>query len=171
MAIWQYDITLVPRAAVLRQHGTIPSELPGYRAVWNPEDVMNESYPNYWRGFMPPESFSAEIESLLSPSQSWSQDALMYGTEDGNTIKIWRGADITVRLDVRSPDLELLRAIIEFADKHNLLLVSDTRGQPLEPSFESVIEDIRSSSAYRFCKDPMGYIERLKDEYGEQARR
>jgi hypothetical protein len=161
MAVWQYDIALVPRAGVVRQHGNIPAELPGYRAVWNPESESEQPSPNYWAG-VAPESFSEEIEAILPPCPSWSADALMYGVEDGHTIKIWKGEEITFRFDVRTPDVDLLRSIVDFARRHDLLLVPDTKGQPFEPSLEAIIEDLRSSDACGFCKDPESYLRSLE---------
>jgi len=42
MAIWQYDIALVPRTGVICEDGIIPDELPGYRAVSNPGDQVEQ---------------------------------------------------------------------------------------------------------------------------------
>ncbi|MCI0536247.1 MAG: hypothetical protein L0Z50_13555 [Verrucomicrobiales bacterium] len=168
MAIWQYDIGLVPRLGVIRLHGIIPAELPGYRAVWNPEEGAEKPLPNYWDDGLPPASLAGEIAAMLPVGSSWSADALMYGAEDSHCVKIWKTDGITFRFDLRRPDLSLLRSIVDFADRHGLLLVPDTRGQPMEPSFEGIIADMRTSDAYRFCKDPEAYLRSLK--YRNDAR-
>lgn len=168
MAVWQYDIALVPRSGVIREHGIIPDELPGYRAVWNPQDQVDQAFPNYWEGGIAPESLSGEVEAFLPMTSSWSADAVMYGDAVSHRIEIWRRDSIKFRFDVRRPDLHLLQYVVDFARRHDLLMVPDSAGHPMEPSFDRIIADIRGSDAYSFCKDPDGFLNSLKNRLSEQ---
>jgi hypothetical protein len=158
MAVWQYDLALVPRTGIIRLHGEIPKELPGHRAVWQPETGLNEVFPNYWEGLKPPESLRSEISRLLPPLESWSDRALMFGEKRGNLIKLWLGEALYLSFDLRRLDLDLLRAVIELAKEQDLLWVSDTLGQPIVADLERVLQDMQSSDAHRFCKDREAYL-------------
>lgn len=164
MAVWQYDVALVPRAGVIRHHGMIPDELPGFRAVWHPEQEPEREWPNYWADGESPEALAEEISAVLRPCRSWSDNALMFGEEEGHKLELWRGESMTFRFDLRKPDLELLRAVVALAQAHDLLWVSDTLGRPTAPELQHVIKDIQASDAYRFCKDPLGYFKSLPKE-------
>ncbi len=164
MAVWQYDVALVPRAGVIRHHGMIPSELPGYRAIWHPEPESERESPDYWAEGERPEALAEEIGAILPPCRSWSDHALMFGDEEGHKLELWKGESVTFRFDLRKPDLVLLRAVVAFAQAHDLLWVSDTFGRPTSPEFQEVIRDIQASDAYRFCKDPVGYFMSLPKE-------
>ncbi|HEX5220979.1 MAG TPA: hypothetical protein VFZ59_15550 [Verrucomicrobiae bacterium] len=161
MAVWQYDVSLVPRSGVVLHHGGIPEELPGYRAVMNPDEMETGPFPNYWDNGPSPEVLAREIAHLLPPAKSWSADAIMFGPEDGHRLEIWKTGDIQLRFDAGHPDFTLLRAFVEFAQRHDLLCVSDTRGQPIEPTYESILADLLDSNAVRFCKDPEAYLKSL----------
>lgn len=155
----------------MRQHGEIPDELPGYRAVWDPETGAAEDAPNYWRGSPPPETLASEIGRMLPQCKSWSEKALMFGDEDGNTARIWLGEELEFRFDLRRPDLDLLRAVVGLAASHSLLWVSDRIGGPLPPDLDKVLLDIQASDAYHFCRDPQAYLKSLPKEarLGEQG--
>ena len=164
MAVWQYDVALVPKAGIIRHHGSVPDELPGHRAVWNPQDTMDEASPNYWQGAEPPERLAQEIEHILPPIPSWSGKALMFGNGQGHRMEIWLADEIRFRFDLRHFDLDLLRSVVRFARTHGLLWVSDTHGCPIPPELERVIQDIQVSDAYRFCQNPEGYLKALPKE-------
>lgn len=161
MAVWQYDVSLLPRGGVIRHHGKVPDELPGYRAVWCPEEGLEEVYPNYWTGIEPPESLVRDLACLMPALRSWSEDAVMFGKEDGNKMEVWLGESLKFRFDMRNPDFKLLRAVVTFAQCHDLLWVSDTFGRPLLPDFEPVFQDLMTSDAYQFCLDPEAYLRSL----------
>jgi hypothetical protein len=164
VAVWQYDVALVPRAGVIRLHGQIPDELPGFRAVWNPEEELERESPTYWAEGEGPEALADEIGASLHPCPSWSDHALMFGDEKGHKLELWKGESVIFRFDLRKPDMELLRAVVRFAQAHDLLWVSDTFGRPTLPELQPIIRDIQASDAYRFCSDPLAYFESLPKE-------
>lgn len=148
MARWQYDVMLVPRAGVIRRCGGIPDEIPGCRTVWREGDAEDESSPDYWEGGPSPGSLEAGIGALLPAAESWCAEARMYGDGDGHRIEIWRcGGGIRFRYDVRDPDPGLLQAVLDLARWHDLLVVSETSGRPVEPSVGAVLADIRTTRA------------------------
>src|ERR1022692_4794579 len=123
MAVWHYEVALVPRAGIIRHHAGIPEELPGYRAIWNPEEGADEMFPNYWVDSLP-EHLAEEIRGILPQFESWSDDALMFGKNETNRIVIRLGHDLDFRFDLREPDWNLLRWVAEFAQAHDLFWVS-----------------------------------------------
>jgi hypothetical protein len=161
MAVWQYKGSLVPRAGIINLHRNIPEELPGYRGVWEPELQGDEVYPNYWQGDSP-KRFVGEVASMLPAGTHWSDRALLFGDMQGDRVDIWDD-DFTFRFDLRTPDLELLRAMIDFANRHNLLWISENQGRPIAPTFAEVLTDVQTSGAYQFCKEPIAYLMSLKN--------
>jgi hypothetical protein len=162
MAVWQYKGALVPRAGIIKLHGHIPEELPGYRGLWKAEFETDDVYPNYWQG-EGAERFAGELASMLPAGTHWSDRALLFGDLEGNRVEIWQGDELAFRFDLREPNLELLRAMIDFANRHDLLWVSEQTGRPMAPTFAEVLTDVQKSDAYQFCKEPVAYLRSLKN--------
>src|SRR5688572_20331364 len=152
MAVWQYKGSLAPRAGIIKLHGNIPEELPGYRGLWEPEPLTDEVYPNYWQAESP-KMFASELAALLPAGIHWSERALLFGDMQGDRVDIWDD-DFAFRFDLRTPNMELLRAMTDFANRHDLLWVSENMGRPT-PTFAEVLTDIQKSGAYQFCKEPI----------------
>jgi hypothetical protein len=157
MAVWHYKGSLVPRAGILRHHGLIPEELPGYRGVWNPEEEPDTPDLNYWVTGSP-QDLELEIEAMLPLFPSWSSNARMYGENSTDRLIVWLGDGLSFRFDLRQPNLDLLRRVAEMAKRHDLLWVSENLGRPIDSEFKLLLEDIMQSNAYRFCKGPKEYL-------------
>ena len=140
MAIWQYKGSLVPRAGILKLHGHIPEALPGCRGLWEPELKADEVYPNYWKAESP-KVFASELATLLPSGTHWSDRALLFGDMRGDRVEIW-DEDLQFRFDLRTPNLELLPAMIDFAIRHDVLWVSENMGRPIAPTFAEVLTDV-----------------------------
>lgn len=152
----------MPRAGIMKVHGHIPEELSGYRGLWNPACEAEEVYPNYWQE-EGPERFAGEVGSMLPAGTHWSDSALLFGDMEGNRAEIWQGDEFEFRFDLREPNLELIRIVVDFANRHDLLWVSERRGRPMAPTLTEVLTDVQKSDAYQFCKDPVAYLRSLKN--------
>lgn len=62
MALWQYDIKLLPAAGVLRRYQAIA-------LVISKTDFDAE---RWWKNTPIPENLEAEFSKILPPAQSWS---------------------------------------------------------------------------------------------------
>ena len=155
MAIWQYDFLLIPEFGMIQYHGVVPERIDTLFS-----DVEEEA-PDYWEQFDQRERIEKEASILLGDLKSWSEEAKMFGTEDGNKIESWDD-EILCRFDLRTPDMEVLESILRIAQKMNCRIVSSSSHRVIEPELKEVCLDIKESPSYRFCKDPRGYLETLK---------
>lgn len=160
MAVWQYSFTLIPEFGLIEHYGIVPSQIDDY--FYDDDQPEEKEPPNYWTQFDTVSRFANDAQNLLGSLDSWSDEASMFGTEDGNKIEIWKEGDVNCRLDMRNPDLEILEAIIRSARKNRCLVLSHHSHRVLESDINAILEDIHESSAYRFCKDPEGYLSSLK---------
>ncbi len=154
----------MPKAGILRHHGSIPLELPGYRAVCNPEAEMDTPDLKYWCecGL---KSVALELASFLPKfvSQQWS-GAQVFGEKKTDSLTIFEDGDLWFRFDLRDPNLGLIGRVAEMATRHELLWVSSVAGCPMVPNFKLILEDVMQSDAYRFCKGPKDYLLSLPKE-------
>ena len=156
MAVWQFNFALIPRAGIVRVHGCLVDSLDEYRGSFAPEV---RDFPNYWVGTERSAECGA-IAEILPPMESWSADARMFGTEDGDRIQVWPD-DISCDVDVRNFRGDYLEKLLRFAATNDLVVVLKDGGEVLEPDIGLMIERIRSSRAFAFCDDPVGYLKGL----------
>ena len=160
MAIWQFDFSLVPKAAVVAFHGCVPDSLDGYAAFDLEEEFdLDSDYPNYWEGGVSHQVVQA-VRERLPLRRSWSEEAEMYGDERGTSVEIWSD-DVNCRVDARSSPLPDLEFFAQLACDAECLIVLKGTGSPLEPSLLSLRCAFKASRAYRFCKDPIGTLHEL----------
>ena len=126
-----------------------------------------EERPAYWSDFTEIERIENEASILLGKLKSWSEEARMFGTEDGNKIEIWDD-EISCRFDLRTPDMEVLESIMRLAKQSNCYILSNHSHRVIEPDLKEVCLDIKESSAYKFCKDPKGYLRSLAQTNSDQ---
>src|SRR4026209_2688999 len=109
MAIWEFQVSLVPKAGIERIHGSVPSSLPDYQAA-DPEALPDEAtdFPNYWESLDPRPTLDSTISAVLASLESWTPEAQMYGVDNGNRVEVWSD-DVNFRMDLRNPDLRLAR--------------------------------------------------------------
>ena len=164
MAIWQFTFHLVPREAVEQLHGPTAIALAAFRPVDLETYGENAESPNYWAG-RSPRSYAEAVEALLPSRKSWSQNALMFGDEEGDGIELWDD-DARVRLDMRQFNEPLARAIVSLAAATDLKLVMARTGRLIPPSYAKLAREIAQSRALRFVLDPGGTLELIGREHG-----
>ena len=104
------------------------------------------------------------MSALLPPLKHWSEDAIAFGSDEENRLVVWDDGGVYFKLSLLCPDLELFRKLAELAATHHLLWVSSRLGRPIEPDFKAILEDMIASPAYKFCRDPKGYLLSLKHQ-------
>lgn len=130
MAIWQYEMQLVC---------PIATDLP---------------------------DLARQISRILPEGVAWSEQMQLWGDDPGNTISFFVFGDddepceVRVRLDLREPNLPLLKEILNLAVRNECVILSES-GQSLEPTVQSILTDISASDAYRFVRDPKEFLDGL----------
>ncbi|MEF2276854.1 hypothetical protein V3W47_00995 [Deinococcus sp. YIM 134068] len=150
MALWQFTFTPIPRPA------------PGV----SPE----ESWSKFgWEEQLVPESLLSRLCGLLPLHETYGAGddlTLRYGDPERNDIRVFyedgRVVGLNIRLDLRNPDVDLLRAIVEATAAAGAVFVSSEE-RVFEAEWDAVVAELLVSRAARFVQDPLGYLERLAD--------
>lgn len=147
MAVWQYDCALV---APRHNRDSSRDESRNLRNVSAVELL-------------------AELDSLGAYVVAWCSSIRRWGPEDGTCVLLTQNEDgdvedLEVRVDMRSPNLELLRKVLAVASRHKLQLLTED-GEVLEPELKWLMQLALQSSASRFLRDPESFLEQLGQEH------
>lgn len=162
MAIWQFKFDLLPRDAVERFHAPDTLILSAFQpidpATWAAGDETAE-YPAYWEN-RSPQAYASEIGAMLPPRQSWSDDALMFGTDNADEIELWTD-DFHVKLNMLKFEPSLTSAIVQLAARDDLVLVLGETGRLIVPTYDNLARQISQSRAVKFVGDPVATLEMI----------
>lgn len=165
MAIWQFEILLVPRERVVQELGAVDARMT--REKWEATD--------WWSQHQPPSDFQSRIGALLPPYKSWSREILMWGSEDADRIHIClddareRVEEVSIRFDLRLPCEQFARAITEFAHHADCVLAA-WPFHTFEPSLDQLMAEIAGSESARYVRAPREYFEELARDPNMEAR-
>ena len=155
MAIWQFDIALIPAAALEANPEII-------------DDSVSEAGLEtgaWWSYAKLPAELEGVLDAVLPIGKSWSADLEMRGTEDGDRIDVYRndGAieSIEIRIDVRELDSAFLEHVCELTRRLRCKLYAFESREALEPDLFTLSQAIRRSNAARFVSDPERFFAEL----------
>ena len=147
MATWQYDCVLVPRAS-------------WRNPAINPSCVLPEGSEKYWTGF-PSATLEAALRTIGPPKDTWSASQQLWGQEDGTcallTIEGGAVEELRLRVDMRTPDIALLRIFFSIARRCDLLVLTDT-GEVIEPELAWFLGLAAKSRAGQFSASPQAFL-------------
>jgi hypothetical protein len=161
-AVWQFKFDLVPEAGLVLVHGSVPPVLDEYRdSDW--DDLSNvdfDALPNYWAGrdaYALSAAFSLLLEPLDEPTSAWRR----YGDfDDGNAAWI-TPEGVSCGLDLRDFSPELAREFIGIAHRSACKIAVNGSGAVIDPEWNNMAFQIRTSTAARFVRNPTEFIGRL----------
>ena len=161
MAIWQFRFSLVPTAGILKTYGGLVDALPEY-AQHDPNATVKEvsEFNNYWEGVDFSSPFMKSLESILPPRKSWSDDAKMFGSEDGNKIEVWND-DIVCSIDVRNFDIPFISSILEVARGMQCKVALKDGGRLIDPNLSDLLVEINNSRSMQFVQNPVDFLKNL----------
>jgi len=146
MALWQYDIYLIPRQRI----GELYSRVPEHIGIEVYEQV------DWWRGYRPQEDYQALVDHCLSRNKPWLPNCLEWGTEDTNRISIGLHCDdidwIWVRIDVRSQYGRLVPCVVDLAQRLNCLMLLKEGMILMQPNEPELLMRLKSSRASKVFK-------------------
>jgi hypothetical protein len=167
MAIWQYDLRVIPRSGLSQWLSTDVPIMPS--------QVDNESLEQTdWWKLVKPESVSQVLSTLLPQRPvGWDARTVSWGSEDGHRIDLVRDGgrveELLVRIDVRSLLDGFLPRLLGALEDLGCLLVTETR-RIIEPNAEALWNELRQSSAWRYVEDPEGLVATLSAEIAKKRR-
>ncbi|WGH76788.1 hypothetical protein P8625_06475 [Tenacibaculum tangerinum] len=188
MAVWQYQLNIIPRKAILEKYGEIPKTLfidfDGWEKYWENVDY-NNGFPDpdfedaktikWWANtLLDINDISKQIDKLVARAQ--------WGNESSNSIN-WKGNsnnyedndcyisynktkktinEFQFRVDLRKKEnfSLFLKGILELCKK-NELMVFNTNGALFEPKIEVIYEDLKKSNAVAFLTDPEKFLDKI----------
>jgi hypothetical protein len=160
MAIWQYDMRVIPRSGLSRWLSS---------AVSIPEQIDEESLEkvDWWQG-VDSDAVARALSSLLPRHSTWDAKALSWGSYEGHRINLRVSEDrieeLTVRVDVRSLSDDFVPCLLRVLGSLDCLIVSAETRRVLEPFPEQLWDDLRRSYSRRFVDDPEGFLRTLRLE-------
>ncbi|WP_138434343.1 hypothetical protein [Winogradskyella algicola] len=197
MAVWQYQLNVIPRKAILEKYGEIPNALFIDHVNWEIhwENVKFESgfpEPNFedaktikwWTNAkLDVYEISDQIDKLVSRA-GWGKDSLnsmnwkgssknkedndCFISFDQNTLLI---GQFHFRTDLR--DLEnttiFMNGMLKICEQNDLM-VFNTDGVLFEPKLKLISEDLKKSNAIKFLTDPIEFLEKIGKEHDKKSR-
>ena len=142
MAVWQFDLFLVPPSTAIGSFDRDP--------------------PSWCR---PLPDFESAFQALLPAGDSWHYDLQTWGEEDGTRIDLLRpepsSREVFVRIDLRAPAGTFIARLLADADAWQARLFLPEAQVVIEPKSELLAGAIRESSAARFVTDPRAFFDEI----------
>lgn len=159
MALTQFKFNLIPKAAVLSVHGSVPMKLADYREHESVELPEGE-FIHYWKNH-PFEEIQLSIKNFLPLVNQWG-DKKIYGSRDASKVEI-DNEDILVKFDVINADYDFLKKIFDLAVKYECLFVLvETGSTLLAIDYNDLLSALHASRAYRYIQHPEHILDEIK---------
>ena len=159
MAVWQFKIALLPQqwldagGAVETLFGADGCDT---SAAWELTDF---------------ESIQRRVGSILPPGQSWSDSLIHWGSYETDDIQLFsensRVHDLSVRFDLRRPNMPLFNLVVAAAEELHLALLDVARKQVVPRDVQALLRAAATSGAASFVKDPIAFIASVEGERGQ----
>ena len=189
MAVWQYQLNIIPKSGIIEKYGEVPNKLfideKGWKDYWD-----NVKFDN---GFPDPEFEDARTikwwkNTVLNIQETANQiDNLVKRGDwsNGKDFIGWKGdsakeedndchiafdektlviSEFQFRTDLRNIEKarSFMQGILDICAENNLL-VMNTDGLLYEPEIELIFEDIKKSNAVKFLTNPVKFIEEIAE--------
>ena len=149
LAVHQFRFGLLPRGPLIDKYGALP------------QFVVAEDFDLAWQ--QQPGSDVALIVDAIAPRyHSWSNDILMWGSENGNRIHVVyetaKIVEVSCRIAVPIEHEEFANGVIKLAGHFDWLLVL-TNDALSEPKLDLLLAAVRESNAAKFTANPLEFFD------------
>lgn len=154
MAIWQFSIDFIPRKNLIQRFGEIPNAI-------DDEILWKE---NLEEGVNLPKDFETFLNRLGQKEiLEWRMNSYNWGDyDDGTHITIEcndkNKSSVYCRFNVGEMELNFVKIVLEFAKICNCVLLTKNENI-IEPKLNLFIDELKKSNSYRFCNDPIEYLQ------------
>lgn len=154
MALWQWDIWLVPRRALVERLSVVPSHM----------DLDWFESVDWWAGASEEDLISFFNSVLPVQDTPWAaKNTRRWGTDDGDEIMLVvdKGLikNISIRIDLRSLNTKFLNSLITFAEVNDFIFYTLESRKFVEPVLGNIFDEIKNSRKVKFLQDPIGFFE------------
>lgn len=133
MAVWQYDLIAVPRDVMVARLGRLPIAV----------SVAEMNSLRAWADRQPHIGFQDDFSRWRPKAKSWSQDLLIWGSEESNRIDVsvraGRVEHIEFRVEIRSLNINFIETIAVFCRRSNCVLVSAHSLSVIDPLRQNIL--------------------------------
>jgi hypothetical protein len=152
MAVWQYDIYLLPRTELEGKFGSVPGRL-------TPDEFEEVGF---WKTHHPPQDTCDRFTRWRKEIKAWTPELRWWGSEDSDRIDLWstdgRVSIIEFRIELRRLDIFFIQLIVDLARDSDCVLFSAHSGETIEPLRERLLGHLlRSNGAnevWDWLRDP-----------------
>ncbi len=160
MAIWQFDIALVPETALAADPDLFVHSV-------TPEGVETAAW---WSSISVPSDLESRLGEILPKGDSWSDELSVWGTDDGHRIDLWLIGDaiesLAVRIDAREDASDFVKAVCAFAQSMQCRFYGYESRAEIEPTTAALHAAIQVSDATKFARDPRGFLTEVAEKGG-----
>lgn len=162
MAIWQFNLTAIPRKGILERYGLIPKTLDRKSVkhvdLWHSSDLDIAVIINRIDKIIKRADYGDENwVSWKTGTEEPDNDASLSLNEATKRIE-----DLNFRADLREKELAYLREVTSIARDYDWMLL-DLKGNLVNPSKDEIIESIEKSNAYKFLSNPREFLADFAD--------
>lgn len=151
MALHQFRFALLPRGPLIDKFGTLP------------QCVIADDFDLAWQQ-QPGFDVAPMIDAIVPRYHSWSNDILMWGSENGHRIHVayerTKIARVSCRIAVPQEYKTFAVGVIALAVRCDWLMVL-THDVPAEPNVDRLLAAVRQSNAGKFVANPTEFLDGL----------
>jgi hypothetical protein len=155
MAIWSYEILLLPENELVEVCGNVPNQL---------ADKFLEEF-DWWYSQQPAPTTKEQIGRCLPPMKSWSSDLVLWGTEGGDRFQLVldnnKVVEVTAFVDARDINMKFINCLLDIAYESKAMLVTHDY-VVISPEKSLLMERIECSKAFEFAQNPTAFLSRQK---------
>jgi hypothetical protein len=192
MAIWQFNLTAIPRIGIIEKFGYIPERLhvdfeerkqfarAKKKGELDEEDFqLNDALiQNWWNSIeLQPLEVIHQIDKLAKRADGYGTDLWVCWKTyfDTNDNPLDNDASLVInentgmieelnfRADLREKSLTFLIGMVNLAKLYDWLLM-DIKGNLSEPEMKEVVKLIVDSDSFKFLQDPKKFLEDLVEK-------
>jgi hypothetical protein len=154
MAIWQWNMHIVPEKEVNKHFPTKPEylDLEWFESIRWWLDVNEMELRTFFNDLLP--SYNDPRAKNSSIWGDVASDTIQISFEDGRIEDIW------IRIDLRDLNLDLLDCLVSYSKAKNFLIYATESKRFLKPVLSEVVEEIRRSRKMSFVRDPKLFFDR-----------
>lgn len=167
MAIWQWDVWMVPRKEVEKRFDLIPDYL----------DLDWFESTQWWNTVSECELVAFFSSVLPIYPMPWAEHTRGWGSDNGNRMMLavedGKIADVVIRFDLSDFNINFLNSLVNFAEGNDFLFFSLESQKFIESNLADLLKEIKKSRKIVFLQDPEKFFADKKylDAINKQNRR
>lgn len=199
MAVWQYQLNIIPKKAILEKYGELPNELfidyDGWKKFRENVSLDNEipeaefedaKTTKWWTDVrIDIKKVINQVDQLVKRGDwnddensgfvGWKGDSKKEEDNDGHIsydIETNIISEFQFRTDLRNKEnvTKFLNGMLKICEQNDLMVFS-INGILFEPKLEIIFEELKKSNAVAFLIDPIKFLDKIGKEKDKQQQK